>query len=93
MAETPVEQEQNAKSQDSIAVGHFLDVPLRVRIQLGQKYLRIREILQLKEQSIIELPKSAGENIDILVNGRLVAYGEVLEMEGNAGIRLTNLKI
>ena len=45
------------------------------------------------EQSIIELPKSAGENIDILINKRLVAFGEVLEMEGNAGIRLTNLKI
>ena len=93
MAETPAEQEQDAKSQDSATIAHFLDVPLRVRIQLGQKYLKIREILQLKEQSIIELPKSAGENIDILVNGKLVAFGEVLEMEGNAGIRLTNLKI
>jgi flagellar motor switch protein FliN/FliY len=93
MAETPTEQEQNAISQDSVAATHFLDVPLKVRIQLGQRFLKIREILQLREQSIIELPKSAGENIDILVNGKLVAYGEVLEMEGNAGIRLTNLKI
>jgi len=93
MAETMAEQEQKANSQESPSLDHFLDVPLKVRIQLGQKYLKIREILQLKEQSIIELPKSAGENIDILVNGRLVAFGEVLEMEGNAGIRLTNLKI
>jgi flagellar motor switch protein FliN/FliY len=93
MAETPVEQEQKANAQESSTLGHFLDVPLKVRIQLGQRYLKIREILQLREQSIIELPKSAGENIDILVNGRLVAFGEVLEMEGNAGIRLTNLKI
>ena len=93
MAETPVEQEQKANPQESSTLTHFLDVPLKVRIQLGQKYLKIREILQLREQSIIELPKSAGENIDILVNGKLVAFGEVLEMEGNAGIRLTNLKI
>jgi flagellar motor switch protein FliN/FliY len=93
MAETPADQEQKAGSQEATAVTHFLDIPLKVRIQLGQRYLKIREILLLKEQSIIELPKSAGENIDILVNGKLVAFGEVLEMEGNAGIRLTNLKI
>jgi flagellar motor switch protein FliN/FliY len=93
MAETPADQEQKTNSQESSAVDHFLDIPLKVRIQLGQRYLKIREILQLKEQSIIELPKSAGENIDIFVNGKLVAFGEVLEMEGNAGIRLTNLKI
>jgi flagellar motor switch protein FliN/FliY len=93
MAETPTDQEHKAGSQESTAVNHFLDIPLKVRIQLGQRYLKIRDILLLKEQSIIELPKSAGENIDILVNGKLVAFGEVLEMEGNAGIRLTNLKI
>lgn len=93
MAETPADHEQKVDTQESTAVTHFLDIPLNVRIQLGQRFLKIREILQLREQSIIELPKSAGENIDILVNGKLVAYGEVLEMEGNAGIRLTNLKI
>ncbi len=93
MAETPVEQEQNNLTQGTTDVSHYLDVPMKVRVQLGQRFLKIREILQLKQQSIIELPKSAGENIDILINGKLVAFGEVLEMEGNAGIRLKNLKI
>lgn len=93
MSETQTEQEQQNEAQAAAEVAHYLDIPMKVRIQLGQKHLKIREILQLKEQSIIELPKSAGENIDILINGRLVAFGEVLEMEGNAGIRLTNLKV
>lgn len=91
MSELSAQQEQGAEKTAEIA--HYVDVPMKVRIQLGQKLLKIREILQLKPQSIIELPKSAGENIDILINGKLVASGEVLEMEGNAGIRLTNLKI
>jgi len=93
MSETQTAQDQQMEDQTSAEVAHYLDIPMKVRIQLGQRLLKIREILQLKEQSIIELPKSAGENIDILINGRLVAFGEVLEMEGNAGIRLTNLKI
>ncbi len=93
MSEIQTEQEQQNEAQAAAEVAHYLDIPMKVRIQLGQKLLKIREILQLKEQSIIELPKSAGENIDILINGKLVAFGEVLEMEGNAGIRLTNLKI
>jgi flagellar motor switch protein FliN/FliY len=69
----------------------FLDVPFRVEVQLGSKSMTIRDILQLKKSSIIQLQKSAGENVDILVNGVLVAYGEVLDMEGNAGIRLTDI--
>lgn len=68
----------------------LLDVPMKITIQLGNRSMTIREILQLKNNSIVELPKSAGENMDILLNGRLLAYGEVLDMEGNAGIRLTD---
>jgi len=88
----------NSRSQDASGcqrvlddVQHFLDVPLKIRAQLGSCNMKIREILELKRDSIVELPKSAGENIDIFINGKLVAYGEVLEMEGNAGIRLTDL--
>jgi flagellar motor switch protein FliN len=88
----------NSRSQDPSGcqkvfddVQHFLDVPLIIRAQLGSCNMKIREILELKRDSIVELPKSAGENIDIFINDKLVAYGEVLEMEGNAGIRLTDL--
>lgn len=71
--------------------GHYLDVPLKITILLGNRDMKIGEVLRLKPNSIIELPKSAGENIDVYVNGRMVAYGEVIDMEGNARIRLTDL--
>jgi flagellar motor switch protein FliN len=70
---------------------HFLDVPINITIQLASCKMKIREILQLQLSSIIELPKSAGENVDILINDRLIAFGEVLELEGSTGIRLTDL--
>jgi flagellar motor switch protein FliN/FliY len=70
---------------------HFLDVPLKITIQLASCNMKIREILQLQQESIIELPKSAGENVDVLVNERLIGFGEVLELEGSTGIRITDL--
>ena len=71
--------------------GHYLDLPLKIVILLGNRDMKIGEVLRLKPNSIIELPKSAGENVDVYVNGKLVAYGEVIDMEGNARIRLTDL--
>jgi len=68
----------------------FFDVPLRITLEVGRRSMKVREILQLKSKSIVDVPKSAGENIDIYVNGKLVAFGEILEMEGKSGIRLTD---
>ncbi len=69
---------------------YFWDVPLKVAIQLGTRTMKVRDILQLQPCSIIELPRSAGENVDILMNGRLIAFGEIIELEGSTGIRLTD---
>jgi flagellar motor switch protein FliN/FliY len=83
---------ETAGSETVLAeAGHYLDVPLKVSILLGSRAMKIGEILRLKPNSVVELPKSAGENIDIYVNGKIVAYGEVIDMEGNARIRLTDL--
>ena len=68
----------------------FLDVPVRITIQLASCNMKVKDILQLQESSIVELPKSAGENVDILVNNRLIAGGDVLELEGTTGVRLTD---
>ena len=70
---------------------YFMDVPLKITIQLGARQMKVREILQLQSDSVIELHKSAGENVDILINDRLVAFGEVMELEGSTGIRITDL--
>ena len=69
---------------------YYLDIPVRVSIKLGRCTMRIREILQLQPGSIVELPKSAGENVDVHVNGNLLGFGEVLGMEGTTGVRVTD---
>jgi flagellar motor switch protein FliN/FliY len=70
---------------------YFLDVPMQVAVQLGGRTMKVRDILQLQPDSIVDIPKSAGENVDVLVNGRIVAFGEVMELEGSTGIRITDL--
>ncbi len=73
------------------AAQHLFDIPVKITVQLANRNMKVRDILRLQPNSIVELPKSAGENVDILINGRLIAFGEVLELEGCAGIRLTDL--
>jgi flagellar motor switch protein FliN len=68
----------------------FFDVPIRITVQLASRTMKVRDILQLQAGSIVDLPKSAGENVDILMNDRIIAFGEVMEMEGSTGIRLTD---
>jgi flagellar motor switch protein FliN len=69
---------------------NFLDIPMKVTIQLSNRNMKVRDILQLQANSIVDLPKSAGENVDILINERVIAFGEVTELEGSTGIRLTD---
>jgi flagellar motor switch protein FliN/FliY len=89
MADTPV-RTAGVNTQEILAeFSDFLDVPLTVVLEVGRRNMKVREILLLKPESIVDVPKCAGENLEIYVNGRLVGFGEILEMEGKAGIRLT----
>jgi flagellar motor switch protein FliN len=90
MPELPSTADSAPSDKTMEELHHFLDIPLKISIQLGTRFMKVRDILQLQASSIIELPKSAGENVDILINDRLVAFGEVLELEGCTGIRLTD---
>jgi len=72
---------------------YFGDVPFGITVQLGERSMKIRDILQLQLGSVISLSKSAGENVDILINERIVAFGEVMELEGSTGIRITELNV
>jgi len=67
------------------------DVPLEVQAQLGKTKKLVREILKLNVGSIVELEKEAGEPVDILVNNKLIARGEVVEIDGNYGVRITEI--
>lgn len=67
------------------------DVPLQVTVRLGQSRMTIKEILELGEGSIVELDKLAGEAVDLLVNGKLVARGEVVVIDESFGFRVKNI--
>ena len=69
----------------------LLDVSMQVTVELGRTKMRIREILGLGEGSIIELQKLAGEAVDILVNGKLIAKGEVVVIDEYFGVRITEI--
>jgi len=69
----------------------LMDVPLEVTVELGRTSKRIKEILEFSPGTIIELDKLAGEPIDILVNRKYVAKGEVVVIDENFGIRVTSI--
>ena len=72
-------------------IGLILDVPLQVTVELGRTKKLIREILELSPGSVLELDKLAGEPVDVLVNGKLLAKGEVVVIDENFGVRITDI--
>ncbi len=71
-------------------IGHLADVPIDVEVELDRKVMTIAQILQLEEDSVIRMTRSAGDNIDILVGGTLVGYGEIVIIEDAVGVRITD---
>ncbi|NOT22081.1 MAG: flagellar motor switch protein FliN [Nitrospiraceae bacterium] len=69
----------------------ILDIPMQVTVQVGSTKMVIRELLQLGQGSVIELEKLAGEPMEVLVNNKLVARGEVVVVNEKFGIRLTDV--
>ena len=69
----------------------ILDIPVRLTVELGRTRIPIKHILQLAQGSVIELDALAGEPMDVLVNGCLIAQGEVVVVNDKFGIRLTDI--
>lgn len=69
----------------------LLDIPLQVTVELGRTKKLIKDILDLSAGSIIQLDKLAGEPVDILVNNKLIAKGEVVVIDENFGVRVTDI--
>ena len=69
----------------------ILDVPVTVSMEIGRTNINIRNLLQLNQGSVIELDRFAGEPMDVLVNGTLIAHGEVVVVNDKFGIRLTDV--
>ncbi len=69
----------------------ILDIPLKVSVELGRAKVVIKDLLQLGQGSVVELDKLAGEPLEVLVNGKLIARGEVVTVNEKFGIRLTDI--
>ncbi len=69
----------------------ILDVPVTISMEIGQTKISIRNLLQLNQGSVIELDRLAGEPLDVLINGTLIAHGEVVVVNEKFGIRLTDV--
>ena len=85
-------QAGQAPAQDGVhSLDFILDIPLKVTVELGRTRMSVRDILQLAQGSVVELSKFAGEPLEVLVNDRLVARGEVVTVNEKFGIRLTDI--
>ncbi|MGN0902718.1 MAG: flagellar motor switch protein FliN [Succinivibrio sp.] len=95
----PVEQfdEDAASSKAPLSVEErkkldsILDIPVTITMEVGHAKISIRNLLQLNQGSVIELERLAGEPLDVLVNGTLIAHGEVVVVNDKFGIRLTDV--
>lgn len=69
----------------------ILDIPVMISMEVGRTAITIRNLLQLNQGSVIELDRLAGEPLDVLVNGTLIAHGEVVVVNEKFGIRMTDV--
>ena len=69
----------------------ILDIPVTISMEVGNTSIPIRNLLQLNQGSVIELDRLAGEPLDVLINGTLIAHGEVVMVNDKFGIRLTDV--
>ncbi len=85
------EQLKNENNHQTRNIDMLMDVTLPVSIELGRTSLKIEDILSLGPGSVVELDKLAGEPVDVLVNDRLLAKGEVVVIDENFGVRITSM--
>ena len=78
-------------SGEDVNLDVILDVPVTISMEIGRTQVNIRNLLQLNQGSVVELDRLAGEPMDVLVNGTLVAHGEVVVVNEKFGIRLTDV--
>lgn len=85
----PLEETEASESKENIDI--LMDIPLQVSVELGRTRKLIKDILELNTGSILELDKMAGEPVDVLVNGKVIAKGEVVVIEDSFGVRINDI--
>jgi len=88
---TDTVEHTDAKPKEKNDIDLILDIPLELSVELGRTKMLVNNLLQLGQGSIIDLNKAAGETLDIRVNGKLVARGEVVVVDEKYGIRVTDI--
>jgi len=73
-------------------ISKIADVPIEIEVELDRVELKIGALLDLDVDSVLEMPRSAGENLDIYIGGRLVGFGEIVIIENTMGIRITDFR-
>jgi flagellar motor switch protein FliN/FliY len=86
-----LEEDAQNVSDDELNLDVILDVPVDISMEIGRTKISIRNLLKLNQGSVIELDRLAGEPMDVLVNGTLIAHGEVVVVNDKFGIRLTDV--
>lgn len=93
--ETPVAAPDDAKTAPSVQpepnLDRVLDIPINLSLELGHTRMSIRELLRLTQGSVVKLDRPGGDPLDILVNGCLVARGEVVVINERFGVRITDI--
>jgi len=84
-------QNENNKTNLNPELEVILDIPVTISMEVGRTSITIRNLLQLNQGSVIELDRLAGEPLDVLVNGTLIAHGEVVVVNEKFGIRMTDV--
>lgn len=86
-----LEDTSGGPAGDEANLNVILDIPVTISMEIGRTHISIRNLLQLNQGSVVELDRLAGEPMDVLVNGTLVAHGEVVVVNEKFGIRLTDV--
>ncbi|MDH5370121.1 MAG: flagellar motor switch protein FliN [Gammaproteobacteria bacterium] len=88
----PLESLQNtSRTGEDLNLDVILDIPVTISMEIGSTKINIRNLLQLNQGSVVELDRMAGEPLDVVVNGTLIAHGEVVVVNEKFGIRLTDI--
>jgi len=86
-----LEEEAPITGEEKRKLDAILDIPVTISMEVGRSQISIRNLLQLNQGSVVELDRVAGESLDVLVNGTLIAHGEVVVVNDKFGIRLTDV--
>lgn len=84
-AKAPITEDERRK------LDTIMDIPVTISMEVGRSRISIRNLLQLNQGSVVELDRIAGESLDVMVNGTLIAHGEVVVVNDKFGIRLTDV--